>query len=106
MPMRYPPLTLSIIAGIGVAACADTTPPSGPAETPPADLGLFGDGYPLPGDPCRRAGETGFTNRFLDDAADLVACPAGPAADALAGLSGARETARLEGWILYSIARR
>jgi len=106
MLMQCPKLSIPMTALLGIAACTESAPPAGPEAAPPAELGLFGDGYPQPGDPCRRAGETGFTNRFLDDAADLVACPAGPVSDALAGMPGASEAGRVDGWILYSIARR
>lgn len=40
----------------------------------PASLRPFGDGFPNPGDPCRRIGETDATNQFLDHTAALVGC--------------------------------
>lgn len=46
-----------------------------PTPVTPA-LPFFGDGYRAEGDQCRRVGEDAFTNQFLDDAADLVGCPA------------------------------
>ena len=51
-----------------LAACATTAPAP--------ELPFFGDGYRAEGDQCRRVGENEFTNQFLDDAADLVGCPA------------------------------
>jgi hypothetical protein len=47
-----------------------------PAPEPVTDLPFFGTGYRAEGDQCRRVGENDFTNQFLDDAADLVGCPA------------------------------
>lgn len=55
-------------------------------------------------DICRRVGEDAYTNRFLDDTADLVACPAG-----VAGPSGRDSAARVatkDGWVLFSVPRR
>lgn len=82
-----------------LAACA----PPPPAEPLP----LFGSGYRFKGDACMRVGENAYTNQFLDDAADLVACPAD-----LENLgvfvidTGAREVARRDGYVLYSVPRR
>jgi hypothetical protein len=55
---------------------------------------------------CRRAGESAFTNQFLSDAADLVACPPGTDARLFEFETGGREVARLDGWILFTIPRR
>jgi hypothetical protein len=84
-----------------LAAC--TTEPE-PATT---SLPLFGDGYRFSGDACLRVGEDAYTNQFLDDAADLVACP-----EDLENLgvfvtdTGAQEVARRDGYILYSVPIR
>ena len=59
------------LACLALAACAPMAPDSGLPEIP-----FFGDGYRAEGDQCRRVGENDFTNQFLDDAADLVGCPA------------------------------
>lgn len=70
------------------------------------DLPLM-SGYRDAGDACKRVGEDAFTNRFLDDAADLIACPAGVAE--LSGFgpeSGAAQVAVKDGWVLISVPRR
>ena len=58
-------------------------------------------------DVCRIAGETALTAEFLDDSADLVACPAGHA-DSLAvqTMDGARVMGQVLDHILLSIPRR
>lgn len=84
-----------------IAACTPV-----PATAPPS-LPFFGNGYRFDGDACRRLGEDAYTNQFLDDAADLVGCPAD-----LENLgvfvidTGAQEVARRDGYILYSVPLR
>lgn len=51
----------------------------------PASLKVVGDGYPGPGAPCRRIGETAATVDFLDDSAALVGCPTPEEAAKLGG---------------------
>ncbi|WP_347268582.1 SH3 domain-containing protein [Paracoccus sp. (in: a-proteobacteria)] len=79
-------------------------PPSG--AVPPADIPLFGPGFRTPDDQCRRAGESAFTNQFLGDNADLVACPPGTDPGLFASETGGREVARRDGWILFTVPRR
>lgn len=85
--------------GLGVAGCG---PMAGGTSLP-----LFGDGYPEPGDTCRRVGEDDFTNQFLDDAADLVGCPADwDGLDAFVAETGAVLVAVVGDTNLYSITFR
>lgn len=81
-------------------------PPSGSGPIPPADVPLFGSGFRTPDDMCRRAGESAFTNQFLGDASDLVACPPGTDPNLFAFETKGQEVARREGWILFTVPRR
>jgi hypothetical protein len=65
----------------------------------PASLTVFGDGYPNPGDPCRRVGESAATVDFLDHTATLAGCLT---ADEAARLGG-RVVATVDGVTLVSI---
>jgi hypothetical protein len=51
----------------------------------PASLSVVGDGFPAPGAPCRRIGESAATIDLLDDSAALVGCPTREDADNLGG---------------------
>lgn len=76
-----------------LTACTQATPAGEDAATAdtagafawPAGLTVVGDGYPGPGAPCRRIGESAATVDFLDDSADLVGCPTAADAEKLGG---------------------
>lgn len=78
-----------------------------PAPTPVSGLPFFGEGYRFKGDACRRLGESDLTQDYLDDAADLVACP-----EDLENLGvfvidyQARELERTQGHVIYSVPVR
>lgn len=92
---------LPLAAAIALTACAQQEPVSG------TNLPFFGDGYRIKGDACRRVGENDFTNQFLDDAADLVGCPADAENLGVFVLdTGAVEVARVDGYVLYSVPLR
>lgn len=64
----------------GKLSTADSAAQTAPA-TPtapfawPASLQPFGEGYPNPGDPCRRIGESAAVADLLDHTRVLVGCP-------------------------------
>lgn len=86
------------------AAAPASEPASGPSAANavaawPAGLPVFGDGFPNPGDPCRRIGESEQTVDYLDDSASLVGCLSADDAVKLGG----RVVATLEGVMLLSV---
>lgn len=88
-------------AAVLLAACTMSVPP-----LPDTSLPLFG-GYRSAEDACQRVGEATETNTFLDDAADLVGCPAGsPEADSFAAETGGVLLTTLDGYTLFSVPRR
>ena len=110
--MRFSSLVAGPALMVLLSACTITAvpptaaPPPGAGPRPPADVPLFGPGYRGPGDQCRRAGESSFTNQFLSDSADLVACPPGTDPRLFTFETGGREVARRQGWILFSVPIR
>ena len=92
--------SLLAATALALSACA-------PEPITGTTLPFFGDGYRVMGDPCRRIGEDGFTNQFLDDAADLVGCPADMEnLGVFVTETGAKEVALIDGYRLYSVPRR
>jgi hypothetical protein len=84
---------------------SEITPPGANGESDP-DL-FFVRGYRTDKDPCKLTGETEFTNRFLDDSADLVTCPSGhEAAEELLRTTRAVVVAQTKSYTLYRIPRR
>lgn len=82
-----------------VAACAP--------EPTPVVLPIFGDGYRGDGDQCRRVGESELTAEFLDDAADLVACPADLENLGVFAIdTGGTEVARIGAFVLFTVPTR
>lgn len=100
------PLSAFVLPLMILSACDDSSVGSaGAPPVGPPSLGLFGDGYPQPGDLCYRAGETEVTVNYLDDSADLVACPPGTDPEAYSDTSGGTPVAVVEGWTLFSVPR-
>lgn len=84
------------------AAAPASEPASAPDATAaewPAGLPVFGDGFPNPGDPCRRIGESELTGNYLDDSASLVGCLSADDAVKLGG----RVVATIDGVTLLSV---
>jgi hypothetical protein len=90
-----------------LTACTQATPAGEDEATAdtagafawPASLTVVGDGYPGPGAPCRRIGESAATVDFLDDSADLVGCPTAEEAEKLGG----KVLTTIDGVILVSV---
>lgn len=92
-------MRLPLIALVFATACTPV-----PTVT---TLPFFGDGYRADGDPCRRVGESPATVAFLDDAADLVGCPADMENLGIFAIdTGGVEVARIDGFVLYSVPTR
>ncbi len=81
---------------LGVAAC---TPP------PPAETDLpFVRGYRAPADQCQLVGENDYTNQFLGDASDLVACPADyEGLGVFVAETGAQQVDSYQGYTLFIV---
>ncbi len=67
----------------------------------PASLGTIGDGFPNPGDPCKRLGESAATVNYLGDSTTLVGCLS---ADDAAKLGG-KLVATVDGVTLVTVPR-
>ncbi len=92
-----------MILPLALVACDAPLP-----ATDGAALPLMG-GYRAEADQCRRVGENAYTNQFLDDAADLVACPVDM--ENIGVFVTETNAERLEvspdgGWVLYTVPNR
>ena len=90
---------------LAVTGCVETAPEVAISEPDP-ELN-FVRGYRSVADECRLVGETAFTFDFLDDAADLVACPTG--SEAMASLqaeTGAPVITQTNSFSFFSIPYR
>lgn len=80
-------------------AATTTDSQAGAQATWPASLNVMGDGYPNPGDACRKIGESEATVNYLDDSATLAGCLR---ADDAAKLGG-KVVATVDGVTLVSV---
>ena len=88
-----------------VTGCVETAPEVAISEPDP-ELN-FVRGYRNAADECQLVGESAFTVDFLDDAADLVACPTG--SEAMASLmteTGAPVITQTNSFTFFSIPYR
>ena len=100
---------ISGIAGctfaLALTGCVEAIPEVAISEPDP-EL-VFVRGYRGAADECQLVGETAFTVDFLDDAADLVACPTGSAAMAsLMAEAGAPIVTQTNSFTFFSIPTR
>ena len=92
-------------AALSLPGCIETAPEIAISEPDP-DL-IFVRGYRDSVDNCQLVGESAFTAGFLDDAADLVACPTGSAAMAsLIAETGAAIVTQTNSFTFFSIPYR
>ncbi len=95
----------ALAAALSVSGCSD--PQGGVAISEPDPDLVVVRGYRSPADECQLVGESAFTAEFLDDAADLVACPTGSAAMAtLVAERGAQMITQTNSWTFFSIPYR
>lgn len=95
MPANIPTCMLSILLALALFGCQKPIEP----DTWPTSLAVFGDGFPNPGDACRRLGESAETVNFLDDRASLVGCLSAADASRLGG----KTVATIDGVTLVSV---
>jgi len=90
---------------LAVLGCAETATEVAISEPDP-ELN-FVRGYRSVVDECQLVGETAFTVEFLDDAADLVACPTGSAAMAsMMAETGAATITQTNSYAFFSVPHR
>ena len=107
-PIRLKRLVASFAvlpATLFVVGCIET-PGEIAISEPDPDL-VFVRGYRSPSDECQLVGESGFTIDFLDDAADLVACPTGSSAmETLMAETGSQIITQTNSFSLFSLPYR
>jgi hypothetical protein len=91
--------TLILAACQHAANTSDTCPEKAAQPTWPASLIVVGNGFPNPGDPCRKIGESAATVNYLDHTATLAGCLSTADAEKLGG----RVVANIDGVILVSV---
>ena len=95
-----------LLLGVGMITGCSKPAPSVAISEPDPELN-FVRGYRNAADECQLVGETAFTVEFLDDAADLVACPTGSAAMAsLMAETGAPAITQTNSFSFFSIPYR
>ena len=102
------PLIITLFAVVMttlVTGCVETAPDLAISEPDP-EL-VFVRGYRSPTDECQLVGESAFTSEFLDDAADLIACPTGSASmSSLMAETGAGTLTQTNSYTFFSIPYR
>ena len=99
---------LSLALVFALTACATTHGGGASVASQlawPTSLTIIGDGYPSPGDPCRRVGESAATLNMLDDTRTLIGCPLPQNDPRVAALlaNGGRVVGTIEGVVLISV---
>jgi hypothetical protein len=96
---------VTFVLVLTMTGCIESTPDVAISEPDP-ELN-FVRGYRSSSDDCQFVGETSFTVDFIDDAADLVACPTGSAAMAsLVVETGAPVITQTNSFSFFSIPYR
>ena len=94
-------------AAFFVAGCIETPVEVEVAVSEPDPDLVFVRGYRTPSDECQLVGESAFTVDFLDDAANLVACPTGSyAMQTLMAETGSRIVTQTNSFTLFSLPYR